>query len=70
MATKAKAVKTVDVVDGVDGVDTLNARAAVEEWERVAWEMRPHQQAFVRALFALLWLLAELLREIRTEVRK
>ncbi len=41
-----------------------------DEWERLAWEMRPHQQAFVRALFALLWLLAELLRDIRTEVRK
>lgn len=46
------------------------AQRAQYEWEQVSWEMRPHQQAFVRALFALLWLLAELLRDIRMEVRK
>jgi hypothetical protein len=38
-----------------------------DEWEQLAWEMRPHQQAFVRALFALLWLIALELQALRKE---
>jgi hypothetical protein len=71
MATKARAVKTVDEVDGVSpsavGIADLDARAAVEQYEQQAWAMRPTEHAAVRAVLALLWLIALELRALRKE---
>lgn len=45
----------------------VEARAAVEQYEQQAWAMRPTEHAAVRAVLALLWLIALELRALRKE---
>lgn len=45
----------------------VEARAAVEQYEQQAWAMRPTEHAAVRAVLALLWLIALELRALRRE---
>ena len=74
MATKART--TGQAVDETHGgwaaalsadAAGIEARAAVEQYEQQAWAMRPTEHAAVRAVLALLWLIALEVRALRKE---